>query len=78
MKKAKFLIFQVEIRTKDAHKDEILNDVRQSLSRILSKKKNDVKYDFAKRIYDAEKSGKRDEVKKLLKELQHAIKENKQ
>ena len=76
IKKAKFLMLEIEIENKDLQEEKIVEDIRNILSRIQKSKKDKIKIDFAQRIQQAEKQGKIDEVKKLLKELHHVIKKN--
>lgn len=58
----------------DLSEEEIINKEFNSLIKTFSKKKKErVKNDFAEKIATAESAGDRQEIKKLMKELQSAI-----
>ncbi len=78
VKKVKFLLLEIETMSEKATKEEIISDIRQSLSRIKQTKKDRIKIDFAHKISLAEEAGDRAQVKKLLEELQYAIKQKEQ
>lgn len=72
--KISFLVMQVEKNHADSPEDEIKQEILDSAQRIKDQKKENVKDDFAKKIQNAEASGNREEVKKLLEEFQRIIK----
>jgi len=71
--KIKFLVLEIEKNADGANKDEIKKEILDSASRIKNRKKENTKEEFARRIQNAEASGKREDVKKLLEELQREI-----
>ncbi len=75
IKEVKFLILSIENNNQKVEEQAILNDINQSLERVVKIKKDNIKSDFAQKIASAEKNKDRKEVKKLLEELQNAIKE---
>lgn len=73
VKKAKFLILEIENSYRSSGEKDVIIDIKQSISRIKGFQREKVKKDFATKINQAEKAGDREEVKKLLKEFQYAI-----
>jgi len=61
-----------EIDAKDT--DMIQSELEYLLSRLRSEEKEDLKSDFAKKIQEAEQSGDKEKVKKLLNEFSSLIK----
>ncbi|MFA4995739.1 MAG: DNA primase [Patescibacteria group bacterium] len=61
-----------EIDTKDT--DMIQSELEYLLSRLHSEEKEDLKSDFAKKIQEAEQSGDKEKVRKLLTEFSNLIK----
>lgn len=76
-KKVKFLLLEIETRYKNVEIDKVLFDIEDMSSRIIKERQEKIKVNFANEISLAEQNGDRKKVKKLLEELQHAIKEKK-
>lgn len=74
LERTKFLLLEVEKENEDSDKEAIKHEILDLAQRIKSKKKEDTKTNFALRIHEAEESGNRQEVKKLLEEFQKTIK----
>lgn len=71
------LIFLVQEQYRGLSPAEVQAEIVLLIARYTEHKRDSLKADFAVRIRDAEQSGDREQVKKLLAEFQHLIKPSK-
>jgi len=74
LEKIKFISLQIEEGFKETDEEEVKKEILSLSLRIKDQKKDNLKESFAQKIAEAEKSGNREEVKKLLEEFQRVIK----
>jgi DNA primase len=73
VEKAKFLLMAIEQENENSDSEAMRKEILDLANRIQNKKKEKIISDYANQIHNAEVTGDRSEVKKLLEEFQKTI-----